>query len=199
MISSMNSNHIAWLDLETGGLDGMQSNGIVGCIQYPILEIALIVTDSDLNLRDEAGIRVVIHHSETVLANMDSWALEHHQKSGLLDEVRASTIDIAQAEQMVIEYLKQNGATAYNRKTKSGTLMAGNSIKFDRNYLNCQMPELDSFFHYRQIDISSVALLCRLWKPEIEREVKKNYHHLAFQDIKESIEEARLYRRLVFK
>ncbi len=199
MISSMNSNHIAWLDLETGGLDGMQSNGIVGCIQYPILEIALIVTDSDLNLRDEAGIRVVIHHSETVLANMDSWALEHHQKSGLLDEVRASTIDIAQAEQMVIEYLKQNGATAYNRKTKSGTLMAGNSIKFDRNYLNCQMPELDSFFHYRQIDISSVALLCRLWKPEIEREVKKNYHHLALQDIKESIEEARLYRRLVFK
>ena len=199
MISNMNSNRIAWLDLETGGLDGMQKNGTVGCIQYPILEIALIVTDSELNLSDEAGIRVVIHHSETVLAKMDSWALEHHQKSGLLDEVRASTIDIAQAEQLVIEYLRQNGATAYNRKTKSGTLMAGNSIKFDRNYLNCQMPELDTFFHYRQIDISSVALLCRLWKPEIEREVKKDYRHLALQDIKESIEEAKLYKRLLFK
>ena len=189
---------LAFLDLETGGLDGMQPDGRIGAASFPILEIAMHVTDSELNILDDEGLRLVIHVAEEEITRMDAWAIEQHTKSGLLDEVRRSTITLRDAEELCIEHMRKHGAEKYNRKTKTGTIMAGNSIRFDRNYLNAQMPLLDSYFHYRQIDVSSIDLLNRIWRPEISARVHKEYKHLALSDIRETINEIRLYKETLW-
>lgn len=189
---------LAFLDLETGGLDGMQPDGRIGAASFPILEIAMHVTDSELNILDDEGLRLVIHVAEEEITRMDAWAIEQHTKSGLLDEVRRSTITLRDAEALCIEHMRKHGAEKYNRKTKTGTIMAGNSIRFDRNYLNAQMPLLDSYFHYRQIDVSSIDLLNRIWRPEISARVHKEYKHLALSDIRETINEIRLYKETLW-
>lgn len=189
---------LAFLDLETGGLDGMQPDGKIGAASFPILEIAMHVTDSELNILDDEGLRLVIHVAEEEITRMDAWAIEQHTKSGLLDEVRRSTITLRDAEEQCIEHMRKHGAEKYNRKTKTGTIMAGNSIRFDRNYLNAQMPLLDSYFHYRQIDVSSIDLLNRIWRPEISARVHKEYKHLALSDIRETINEIRLYKETLW-
>ncbi|WP_432782824.1 oligoribonuclease [Vibrio parahaemolyticus] len=188
-----------WTDIETGGLDGKLEDGTLGMETYPILEVAMHITDSELNIIDGEGFRVVIHQPEDVIAKMSEWSIEKHTESGLLDEVRASTITLQQAEQMTLEHLRKHGAQPYDRKAKTGTLMAGNSIKLDRNYLNCQMPELDKYFHYRQADISAVALFVREWRPDIEASVNKKYLHQALPDIRESIMEAKVYKERLFR
>ena len=186
-------------DLETGGLDGKRENGTLGMEIFPILEIAMHITDHNLNILDGEGFRVVINHSEEVIASMDPWAIKQHSKTGLLDEVRSSSISLAQAEKLAIEHLNAHGAIPYDHKKKTGSIMMGNSIKFDRNYLNCQMSELDKHFHYRLADISSVALFVRSWRPDIEESINKEYQHLALADIRDSLMEAKTYKDRLFR
>ncbi|MDW1505753.1 oligoribonuclease [Vibrio sp. Vb5031] len=188
----------AWADIETGGLDDKLKNGELGMQVYPILEIAIHLTDADLNIIDGDGFRVVIHHPEEVLQSMDQWSIDQHTKTGLLDEVRQSTITLAEAEQMALAHLKKHNAEPYNMKEKRGTVMAGNSIKLDRNYLCCQMPALHEYFHYRQADVSAIALFVREWRPDIEASVQKKYQHLAMEDLRESIMEAKVYKDRLF-
>ncbi len=187
-------------DLETGGLDGLLSCGNLGAAYYPIFEIAVIVTNNDLKQLGEP-LRIVIHQSETEIAKSHEWAIKQHTKSGLLDEVRASKISLEQAEQMVINHLKDLGINKYDRKKRTGAIFSGNSIKFDRNFMNNQMPNLDEYLHYRQLDISVLALAARAFYPELEKSIssKKKYTHLALDDIRESIAELKAYKRVLFK
>lgn len=186
-------------DLETGGLNGRLDNGQLGMEYYPIFELAFIVTDSELNEVGEA-LHIVVHQDEDMIARSHEWALDVHTKSGLLDAVRASTVSLAQAEQMVIEHLKALGIPKHDRKAKTGVVFAGNSIPFDRSYLMCQMPELHEYMHYRQLDISSIAIAARSWAPDVERNAvdAKQYKHEALADIRESIEELKYYRDELF-
>ncbi|AGG58072.1 oligoribonuclease [Vibrio phage douglas 12A4] len=184
---------IAFGDLETGGLNGRLENGALGMEYYPIMEAAFIVTDGNLNPIGEP-LRIVIHHDEETISKCSEWALNCHKESGLLDEVRASTISLEQAEVMIIDYFKSLGVEKYDRKTKEGAIFAGNSIMFDRSYIMCQMPTLNDYMHYRQIDISAIAMAARFWNPDLEKSVKKEYKHEALSDIQESIEELKVYK-----
>lgn len=186
-------------DLETGGLNGRLDNGHLGMEYYPIFELAFIVTDSELNQVGEA-LHIVVHQDEDVIARSHEWALDVHTKSGLLDAVRASSVSLVQAEQMVIEHLKALGIPKYDRKTKTGVVFAGNSIMFDRSYIMCQMPELHEYMHYRQLDISAIAMAARAWAPDVERNAveAKQYQHEALADIRESIAELNSYRAQLF-
>ena len=193
------ANQLVWIDLETTGLDGLQNDETMGCQKHLILSLAVIVTDHELNQVDE-GIELIIHHDKSAIdAVIDPWCVETHTKSGLLDQVEISTYSLAQAEKMVIDYLNSRGCQSYNRKEKSGAIMCGNSIKFDRNFLNAQCPDLDSYFHYRQMDVSAVNLMSRLWRPEVADSVQKQSKHTALADIKESLEELRLYKTAFFQ
>lgn len=186
-------------DLETGGLNGRLDNGMLGMEYYPIFEAAFIVTDSELNQVGEA-LHIVIHQDDESIARSHDWALDVHAKSGLLDAVRASSVSLAQAEQMVIEHLKALGIPKHDRKAKTGVVFAGNSIMFDRSFIMCQMPELHEYMHYRQLDISALALAAKAWAPEVERKAvdAKQYLHEALADIRESIAELKYYRDELF-
>ncbi|MEL4370730.1 oligoribonuclease [Shewanella xiamenensis] len=186
-------------DIETGGLNGRLDNGKLGVEFYPVFELAFIVTDTDLNQVGEA-IRIVVHQDEEAISRSHPWAIDTHTKSGLLDEVRQSTCSLPEAEQRIINHLKQMGIEAYNRKTKKVVIFAGNSIMFDRSYILCQLPLLHEFMHYRQLDISALALAARAWAPEVEKEAvsAKQYKHEALADIRESIAELKCYRQVLF-
>ncbi|UCX03559.1 oligoribonuclease [Shewanella glacialimarina] len=185
-------------DIETGGLNGRLDNGELGMEYYPILELAFILTDKDLNQIGEP-LRVVVHHSDEVIATCNEWALDTHTASGLIDDVRASTVSLEQAELMVIDWLKGCGVTKYDFKSKQGVVFAGNSIMFDRSYIMCQMPILHEYMHYRQLDVSAIALAARAFNPELERKATsaKLYKHEALADIRESIEELRVYKQVL--
>ncbi|MGI2002021.1 oligoribonuclease [Shewanella frigidimarina] len=193
----MNKMYLAWIDLETGGLNGRLDSGKLGMEFYPIFEVALIVTDEQLNHVGEP-LRLVIHQTESRIADSHAWAIATHTKSGLLDEVRTSTLTLADAECRIIDHLKALGIESYNRKEKRGAIMAGSSITFDRSYIMCQMPSLNDYLHYRQLDVSSLNLAVRLFKPEIESLVKKEYKHEALADVQESIDELKTYRDELF-
>lgn len=169
--------NLIWIDLEMTGL-------------YPdtdrIIEIAVIVTDAQLNHRIEGPV-FAIHQSDATLDAMDAWNKGTHGKSGLVDRVKASTVDEASAEAQVIEFLKQ-----YVPKGKSP--MCGNSICQDRRFLAKTMPKLEDFFHYRNLDVSTLKELAKRWKPEILAGFKKAQAHTALADIHESIEELAYYR-----
>jgi oligoribonuclease (3'-5' exoribonuclease) len=186
-------------DIETGGLNGRLDNGELGMEYYPILEVAFIVTDNNLEQIGEP-LRIAIHQNEEDIAKSHEWAIKTHTESGLLDDVRASSITLADAEQITIDYLKDLGINAYDRKTKTGAVFAGNSIMFDRSYFMCQMPVLHEYLHYRQLDISGFALAARAWSPELEEKItsEKKYQHEALADIKESIAELKAYRAALF-
>ncbi|MEL4248545.1 oligoribonuclease [Shewanella xiamenensis] len=186
-------------DLETGGLNGRLDNGMLGMEYYPIFELAFIVTDSELNQVGEA-LHIVVHQDEDVIARSHEWALDVHTKSGLLDAVRASSVSLAQAEQMVIEHLKALGIPKHDRKAKTGVVFAGNSIMFDRSFIMCQMPDLHEYMHYRQLDISAIAMAARVWTPDVESIAveSKQYLHEALADIRESIAELKYYREELF-
>lgn len=193
-----NQTYLAWLDLETGGLNGRLDNGKLGMEYYPILEVAMIVTDSELN-QVGGPLHIVIHQTEERIAECSEWAIDTHTKSGLLDQVRESTITLKQAESMIMEHLKSIGVEKYDRKAKTGALLAGNSIMFDRSYIMCQMPILNDYLHYRQLDVSVFNLAVRMLQPEIEERVVKEYKHEALADIRESIEEYAVYINALFQ
>ena len=169
--------NLIWIDLEMTGL-------------YPdtdrIIEIAVVVTDANLGNRVEGPV-LAIHQSDAALDAMDAWNKGTHGKSGLIDRVKASTVGEAQAEADVIEFLKQ-----YVPKGKSP--MCGNSICQDRRFLARTMPKLEDFFHYRNLDVSTLKELAKRWKPAILAGFKKAQAHTALADIHESIDELVYYR-----
>ncbi|MFV2022059.1 oligoribonuclease [Micromonospora sp. LOL_023] len=174
---------LVWIDCEMTGLD-------LG--KDALIEVAALVTDSDLNVLGE-GVDLVIHADEEALAGMPDVVREMHAKSGLTDEVRRSAITLAEAEDQVLEYV-----TSFVREPKTAPL-CGNSIATDRGFLARDMPRLDTHLHYRMIDVSSIKELCRRWYPRVYfGQPAKGLSHRALADIQESIRELEYYRRAIF-
>ncbi|HWH73954.1 MAG TPA: oligoribonuclease [Methylibium sp.] len=170
-------NNLVWIDLEMTGLNTMTDR---------ILEVAVVVTDAQLTLRVEGPV-FAIHQSDAVLDAMDAWNKGTHGKSGLIDRVKASSVDEAAAERAVIDFLAQ-----YVPSGKSP--MCGNSICQDRRFLAKDMPALEAFFHYRNLDVSTLKELARRWKPAALEGIKKAQAHTALADVHESIDELLHYR-----
>jgi len=177
-----NEFNLVWVDMEMTGLDPDNDR---------IIEVAAVVTDADLNIIAEGPV-FAIHQSDETLDKMDNWNKGTHGKSGLIDRVRASTVSEAQAELELIAFLKR-----YVPANKSP--MCGNSICQDRRFMARGMPKLEAFFHYRNLDVSTLKELCRRWKPELASGFKKHQKHTALADIVESIEELRYYREHFIK
>ena len=157
-----------------------------------LIEIAALVTDSDLNVLGE-GVDIVIHADDDALAAMPDVVQQMHERSGLTEEVRRSTVTLAEAEKLVLDYVRAH-------VPEPGTApLAGNSIGTDRQFISRDMPELDNYLHYRMVDVSSIKELCRRWYPRIYfGQPTKGLSHRALADIKESIRELRYYRRTAF-
>ncbi|MCD2519244.1 oligoribonuclease [Massilia sp. G4R7] len=177
-----NEFNLVWVDMEMTGLDPDNDR---------IIEVAVIVTDPELNIIAEGPV-FAIHQSDETLDKMDNWNKGTHGKSGLIDRVKASTVTEAQAELELIAFLKQ-----YVPANKSP--MCGNSICQDRRFMARGMPKLEAFFHYRNLDVSTLKELCRRWKPELASGFKKHQKHTALADITESIDELRYYREHFIK
>jgi oligoribonuclease len=175
---SANEHNLVWIDLEMTGLLPDTDR---------IIEIAVVVTDANVSTRVEGPV-IAVHQSDATLDAMDAWNKGTHGRSGLVDRVKASTIDEAAAQKQVIDFLKQ-----YVAAGKSP--MCGNSICQDRRFLANYMPELEAFFHYRNLDVSTLKELARRWKPAVLDGFKKAQAHTALADIHESIDELLHYRR----
>ena len=175
------SKNLIWIDLEMTGLDTQNDN---------IIEIATIVTNQDLEIIAE-GPEIVINQTKTIMDKMDEWNTKHHGKSGLTDKVLLSKITTQDAEIETLNFLK--------KFVKAGiSPMCGNSICQDRRFLARQMPELEKFFHYRNLDVSSLNILSNIWRPDIAKSVKKSSKHRALEDIKDSINELIHYKSTFF-
>ncbi len=175
-----NAANLIWIDMEMSGLVPESER---------ILEVAVIVTDSQLNIVEQGDV-LVVHQPDSVLEGMDNWNKSTHKRSGLIDKVKASVHSEAQVEQMMIDFL--------SRHVPSGVSpMCGNSICQDRRFLARWMPALEAFFHYRNLDVSTLKELVRRWKPEVYKGFSKEGKHEALADILESIEELKYYRRTV--
>jgi len=171
------ANNLIWVDMEMTGLDPEHN---------VVIEIATIVTDSELNTLAEGPV-IAVHQDDATLAAMDQWNTTHHTHSGLVDRVRASAHDEANAAALTLAFLEQwvpAGASP----------MCGNSICQDRRFMARHLPELERYFHYRNLDVSSLKILMQRWRPELEAGIDKSSTHLALEDIRESIEELRYYR-----
>lgn len=179
---STNDTNLIWIDLEMTGLEPKTD---------VILEMATIVTDSQLNILAEGPV-FAIKQPDEVLDNMSAWCIEQHGKSGLTARCRASTVSLAEAEQQTIAFLSQ-----YVPAGKSP--MCGNSIGQDRRFLVEYAPALEAFFHYRNLDVSTVKELARRWNPDVLKQVQKSGSHLALDDIRESIAELVSYRTHFFR
>jgi oligoribonuclease len=175
--SGTNQNNLIWLDMEMSGLLPDSDR---------ILELAAVVTDADLNVLGESPV-LVIYQSDAVLDGMDAWNKGAHGRSGLIDKVKASTLNEEQATVIMTDFLKQF-------VTAGKSPMCGNSICQDRRFMARYMPNLESFFHYRNLDVSVFKELARRWKPEIYAGFKKASKHEALADIYESIDELKYYR-----
>ena len=174
---------LVWIDCEMTGLDLGKDR---------LIEIAALVTDGELNILGD-GVDVVIHTDDATLNGMVDVVTEMHTRSGLIEEVRSSTIDVPHAEAMLLDYVR-----AHVPQAKTAPL-AGNSIATDRGFIARDMPALDDFLHYRLIDVSSIKELCRRWYPRIYfGQPEKGLAHRALADIHESIRELRYYRRSAF-
>ena len=157
-----------------------------------LIEVAALVTDSDLNVLGE-GVDIVIHADDDALSGMPDVVAKMHEHSGLTDEVRRSTVSLAEAEKQILDYIRQHVPVA------GAVPLAGNSIATDRGFITRDMPELDAYLHYRMIDVSSIKELCRRWFPRIYfGQPEKGLAHRALADIKESIKELKYYRRTAF-
>lgn len=172
---------LIWIDLEMTGLDTRRDE---------IIEIATIVTDAELAVLAEGPV-LAIHQPAAVLDGMDEWNTRQHGQSGLLERVRTEGVTYAEAERRTIEFLRQWISPGISP-------MCGNSICQDRRFLARLMPELEAYFHYRNLDVSSVKELIRRWAPSVLAGVRKDGSHLALDDIRDSITELRYYREQVF-
>src|SRR5574343_2043624 len=174
---AQDKNNLVWVDMEMTGL-------------FPdkdyILEVAMVVTDTHLTVLAQSPV-LAIHQSDAVLAAMDEWNQNTHGKSGLIDRVRASTMNEDQAEQIMLDFMAEwvpAGATP----------MCGNSVGQDRRFMARWMPKLEDYFHYRNLDVSTLKELAKRWRPEVYESLKKEGKHEALADILESVEEMRHYR-----
>lgn len=170
-------NNLIWLDMEMTGLNPDTDR---------IIELAVVVTDSQLNVVAESPV-LAVHQPDAVLDAMDDWNKSTHGRSGLIERVRASTLDEAAAEAQMLAFLQEHVPPRISP-------MCGNSICQDRRFMARWMPALEAHFHYRNLDVSTLKELCKRWKPEIARGVVKKGRHEALADILESIEEMRYYR-----
>ncbi len=189
MINPIDSNrsdsrqtNLIWIDLEMTGLDPEQER---------IIEIATLVTDADLNIIAE-GPNLVIHQDDALLDAMDEWCTRQHGQSGLTQQVRDSTLSERDAELATLEFIKQH-------VDQGASPICGNSIGQDRRFLVPYMPELEAYFHYRNLDVSTIKELARRWRPDVLNSVTKKGTHLALDDIKDSINELAHYRQHFFK
>ncbi|HEY2339481.1 MAG TPA: oligoribonuclease [Steroidobacteraceae bacterium] len=173
--------YLVWIDLE---MTGLKPDSDV------IIEIATVVTDKELAILAEGPV-LAIHHSDEVLARMDEWNQRQHGSSGLLARVRASRVSVAEAQQRTLEFLMP-------LVTAGSSPMCGSSICQDRRFLARYMPELERFFHYRNLDVSTLKELARRWAPAVSEGFVKQGTHLALADIHESIRELRHYRARLF-
>ncbi len=175
---SLGADVLAWLDLEMTGLD---------TANHTIVEIALLITDSNLDVIDD-GIDLVVHADPEELAKMDDFVRTMHTKSGLLPQIEHSTLSLADAGAQVLDYLRA-------RVGERSAPLCGNSIGVDRRFLDRYLPEVDQYLHYRSVDVSSFKEVCRRWNPSISKGAPaKKSTHRALDDIRESIDEMRYYR-----
>lgn len=182
MASSKKSKNLIWLDMEMTGLNPEHDR---------ILEIATIVTDAELNLIEEGPV-FAIFQSQHVLDKMDAWNVKHHTQSGLIVRVQQSDVNEEKAQAETIKFLEQH--------SKKGTSpMCGNTIWQDRRFLLKYMPELESYFHYRLLDVSSFKECARRWYPDAYKGFKKKSKHEALADIRESVDELKYYREHIMK
>ena len=175
---SKSDQNLVWLDCEMSGLDPDKER---------LLEIAVVITGPQLSPRVEGPV-LVIHQSDEVLDAMDNWNKGTHGKSGLIDKVKASQLSEAEAEEQVLAFIRRYGP-------KSGSPMCGNSIGQDRRFLVRYMPRLEAYFHYRNLDVSTIKELAKRWRPEIYAAFKKQQRHTALADVHESIDELAYYRQ----
>jgi len=175
-------NNLVWLDLEMTGLDPERDR---------IMELAIVVTDSQLNFVAEAPV-LVVHQSDDALEGMDDWNKATHARSSLIAKVKASTLAEAEAEQQYLEFLVQHVPSRTSP-------ICGNSICQDRRFLARYMPQLEAYFHYRNLDVSTLKELVRRWKPDLAKGLTKHGKHEALADIYESIEELKYYREHFLK
>jgi oligoribonuclease len=179
---AQDSQHLIWIDLEMTGLNPDTDL---------IIEIATIVTDKNLNIVAQGPV-LAVHQSDEALAAMDEWNQTHHGQSGLIDRVKASTINNAEAERLTIDFLKL-------WVPENSSPICGNSIGQDRRFLYRYMPKLEAYFHYRSIDVSTLKELVARWAPAVKEGFNKESTHQALVDIIESIEELRYYREHFIK
>lgn len=177
-----NSQHLIWIDLEMTGLNPEHDR---------IIEIATIVTDSDLNIVAEGPV-FAVHQSDQLLSTMDEWNTRQHHGSGLVTRVRESVIDEQKAQAATLAFLQQHAVSGKSP-------MCGNSVWQDRRFLAKYMPELEKFFHYRMLDVSTLKELALRWNPRVYNSVTKESKHLALDDIRDSINELRHYREHFLK
>jgi len=174
--------NLIWIDLEMTGLDTFNDR---------IIEIATIVTDSELEIIAE-GPMLAVHQPDEIMAAMDEWNTRQHGKSGLTQRVKDSTLTAEDAQRMTIEFLEQH-------VDKGASPMCGNSICQDRRFMARLMPELEDFFHYRNLDVSTLKELGKRWAPELTNGFKKDSSHLAMDDTRDSINELKYYREHLFR
>ena len=176
-IMPQDQNHLVWIDMEMTGLDPDGDR---------IIEIALVVTDGALNTVAEAPV-LVVHQTDEVMAAMDDWNKGTHARSGLIEKVRASTLAEAEVEARMVSFMTQHVPSRTSP-------MCGNSICQDRRFLARYMPKLEAYFHYRNLDVSTLKELVKRWRPELAKGLTKHGKHEALADIYESIEELKYYR-----
>jgi len=179
---AQDQNNLVWLDMEMTGLNPETDR---------IIEVAIVVTDSQLNVVAVAPV-LVLHQPDSVLEAMDDWNKSTHARTGLIDKVKASRLAAEEAENEMLAFLARH-------VPKQTSPMCGNSICQDRRFLGRHMPKLEAYFHYRNLDVSTLKELAKRWKPEIAKGLVKQGRHEALADIYESIEELRYYRETLFK
>jgi len=175
-------NNLIWVDMEMTGLEPDRD---------VVIEIATIVTDSDLNTLAEGPV-IALHQADDILDNMDEWNTSHHNSSGLVARVKASTHNEQSATDETIAFLSE-------WVPRGASPMCGNTICQDRRFMARHMPQLEAFFHYRNLDVSTLKILMQLWRPELAAGFHKSATHLALDDIRESIEEMQYYREHFIK
>ena len=181
-IMAQNQNYLIWLDMEMTGLNPDSDR---------IIEVAMVITDGNLETIVEAPV-LVVHQPDSTLDGMDAWNKSTHGKSGLIEKVKASTLDEATVEQQMLEFLKKH-------VPERTSPMCGNSICQDRRFMARWMPKLEAYFHYRNLDVSTLKELAKRWKPEVAQGIKKHGKHEALADIYESINEMKHYREHFIK